>query len=232
MHNIDLNAVLRTLYERQQTGLLTAYLTLPEYSTESDLPEVRIWLHEGILIECDIIKQQQRVMYGRDALIYVRQFPMLNWSFTASQATKNEGTGVSPSVVSENIGRMTTQWSSRPDYQQYQPSYSQIQNYQQSTRISGRMQTSPQNYYSGVQSAIKANPYYSEKQIPQRQGTSQQQTLQYLSFKQRRVYMLIDGARTIEGIAALIASSGENMQEIMTILAELEQMNIITFSAQ
>lgn len=227
MHNIDLNTVLRIFYERQQTGLLTAPLTLQGYSAESDLPTVRIWLQEGILIECDIIQQQQRVMYGKDALTYVRQFPMLNWNFEASQVTKH-GTTRDFQPVSENMGSTTTQWSSQPD----RPSYSQIQNYQQSTHLPGGMQTSAQNYYSGVQSAVKATSYYDEQQIPQRQGTSQQQTLQYLSFKQRRVYMLIDGIRTIEGIVSLINSSGENTQEIMIILAELEQMNIITFSTK
>ena len=90
----------------------------------------------------------------------------------------------------------------------------------------------PQEIHSPANNSGASGPFmenrYQGDQVPQRQNDGYQQSLlQRLNFKQRRVYLLIDGTRTIDEIALLIGNGREDYRRTLTIIAELEQMGTI-----
>lgn len=64
--------------------------------------------------------------------------------------------------------------------------------------------------------------------IPQRLARVEQITLNRLSRKHRRVFVLIDGERSVAKIASMLSVTLPNTKEVMVILRELEAMRLIT----
>lgn len=65
---------------------------------------------------------------------------------------------------------------------------------------------------------------------PKRVLYARQDYLDQLTRKQRRVYVLIDGARSAEKIAQLVSSSPNALDEVLQTLQELAALGLITLS--
>ncbi len=64
--------------------------------------------------------------------------------------------------------------------------------------------------------------------IPRRLASVEQTTLNRLSRKQRRVFVLVDGERSIAKIVSILFPASPNTKEVIGVLRELEAMRLIT----
>jgi hypothetical protein len=216
VYSIDLKTLLQMLKEFHQTGRLQAPLPSNVMGQKGG-GHILLDLVDGEIFECIIENASGRILSsGEKALQQAHRLGKLDWQLTPKPISRpgSNNTQRLP-ITGEN-------WS------QFSPSQMPGDDKDtQRTTDPHHLSIVPARRTDPLNIAADYSPDVLSLLIPRRTTNVTPEQLQNLSFRQRRVFMLIDGQRTVKDILALIAPSPKKRGEAQVVLQELVALALI-----
>lgn len=214
VYRLDLESLLPSLGEFQQTGSLTT--KLPPGSLKQKGPcKVRVDLLQGKVVYCHIEDSAGRIyiLDSRKIVDTLYGLGELDWRLDEGiDKIYTPPEGPPSAQVAPRQGYSTEQLSSRQGYSTGQLS---------SLPYPPPTQHSPMSQSSAQRRSVS-------ELVPRVVATPDASILNMLSRNQRRVLVLVDGTRSVKKITEILFASSQDMRPVLQVLRELENMGLIT----